>query len=146
MVSVNGERLLSRINELGKIGKDAEGRRTRLAASDADKQNWMSMFGRRGKFQQTKQIFLKHLKICMVLWISLVKSSTGKSMLSLKSLTSENQSISNNARYKDERATSNEDQEAIPTKPHVYQLEDETLLITSRLRSLCSMFANPVSL
>ena len=38
MVSVNGERLLSRINELGKIGKDAEGRRTRLAASDADKQ------------------------------------------------------------------------------------------------------------
>ena len=38
MVSVNGERLLSRINELGKIGKDTEGRRTRLAASDADKQ------------------------------------------------------------------------------------------------------------
>ena len=51
MVSVNGERLLSRINELGKIGKDAEGRRTRLAASDADKQGrdlvseWMKEAG-----------------------------------------------------------------------------------------------------
>lgn len=47
MVSVNGERLLARINELGAIGKDAEGRRTRLAASDTEKQgqdwfpNWM---------------------------------------------------------------------------------------------------------
>ena len=38
MVSVNGERLLARINELGAIGKDAEGRRTRLAASDTEKQ------------------------------------------------------------------------------------------------------------
>ena len=34
MISVNGERLLAKINELGAIGKDAEGRRTRLAASD----------------------------------------------------------------------------------------------------------------
>ena len=51
MVFVNGKRLLSRINELGKIGKDAEGRRTRLAASDADKQGrdlvseWMKEAG-----------------------------------------------------------------------------------------------------
>ena len=37
MISVNGERLLARINELGAIGKDAEGRRTRLAASDTEK-------------------------------------------------------------------------------------------------------------
>ena len=36
MISVNGERLLARINELGAIGKDAEGRRTRLAASDTE--------------------------------------------------------------------------------------------------------------
>ena len=34
MLSVNGARLLERINELGTIGKDEEGRRTRLAASD----------------------------------------------------------------------------------------------------------------
>ena len=51
MVSVNGERLLSKINKLGKIGKDAEGRRTRLAASDADKEGrdlvseWMKEAG-----------------------------------------------------------------------------------------------------
>ena len=38
MLSVNGERLLERINELGAIGKDEEGRRTRLAASDTEKQ------------------------------------------------------------------------------------------------------------
>ena len=51
MVSVNGERLLARINELGAIGKDAEGRRTRLAASDTEKQGrdlvskWMKEAG-----------------------------------------------------------------------------------------------------
>ena len=38
MLSVNGARLLERINELGTIGKDEEGRRTRLAASDTEKQ------------------------------------------------------------------------------------------------------------
>lgn len=45
MVSVNGERLLARINELGAIGKDAEGRRTRLAASDTENRagTWFQM-------------------------------------------------------------------------------------------------------
>ncbi len=38
MIKINEERLLQRINELGRIGMDAEGRRTRLAASDADKE------------------------------------------------------------------------------------------------------------
>lgn len=37
MTNINKERLLQRIDELGRIGKDAEGRRTRLAATDADK-------------------------------------------------------------------------------------------------------------
>lgn len=51
MVSVNGERLLARINELGKIGRDAEGGRTRLAASDTEKEGrdlvseWMKEAG-----------------------------------------------------------------------------------------------------
>ena len=51
MISVNGERLLARINELGAIGKDAEGRRTRQAASDTEKQGrdlvskWMKEAG-----------------------------------------------------------------------------------------------------
>jgi beta-ureidopropionase / N-carbamoyl-L-amino-acid hydrolase len=34
---VNAERLLGRLNALGAIGRDAEGRRTRLTGSDADK-------------------------------------------------------------------------------------------------------------
>ncbi len=38
MIKINEERLLQRINELGRIGMDSEGRRTRLAASDADKE------------------------------------------------------------------------------------------------------------
>ena len=37
MTKINEERLLQRIDELGRIGKDSEGKRTRLAASDADK-------------------------------------------------------------------------------------------------------------
>ncbi len=51
MASVNGERLLARINELGKIGRDAEGGRTRLAASDTEKEGrdlvseWMKEAG-----------------------------------------------------------------------------------------------------
>jgi N-carbamoyl-L-amino-acid hydrolase len=36
-LSIDGERLLSRLKELGQIGRDDEGRLTRLAASDADK-------------------------------------------------------------------------------------------------------------
>lgn len=38
MVKINEERLISRINELGQVGIDAEGRRVRLAADDAEKQ------------------------------------------------------------------------------------------------------------
>ena len=38
MLSINGARLMERIHALGEIGKDAEGRRTRLAASDAEKE------------------------------------------------------------------------------------------------------------
>lgn len=51
MLSVNGARLLDRINELGAIGKDEEERRTRLAASDTEKQgrdkvvSWMEDAG-----------------------------------------------------------------------------------------------------
>lgn len=37
MLTINGERLLERINALGAIGKDSEGRRTRLVATDEDK-------------------------------------------------------------------------------------------------------------
>ena len=36
MLSINEERLLERINALGETGKDADGRRVRLAASDGD--------------------------------------------------------------------------------------------------------------
>ena len=51
MVNINGQRLLERIRELGRIGIDGEGRRTRLAASDEDKQgrdlvvSWMQEAG-----------------------------------------------------------------------------------------------------
>ncbi len=38
MLSINKERLMERINELGATGKDAEGKRTRLAASDTEKE------------------------------------------------------------------------------------------------------------
>lgn len=37
ITSINGDRLLRRIRQLGDIGRDAEGRLVRLAASDADK-------------------------------------------------------------------------------------------------------------
>lgn len=37
MLSINGKRMMERVRELGTIGKDTEGRRTRLAASDEDK-------------------------------------------------------------------------------------------------------------
>ena len=37
MIKINEERLLKRIDELGRIGIDHEGKRTRLAASDEDK-------------------------------------------------------------------------------------------------------------
>ena len=37
LVEGNAERLLGRLRALGEIGRDAEGRRTRLTGSDADK-------------------------------------------------------------------------------------------------------------
>ena len=37
MLKINSDRLLNRINVLGEIGIDNEGRRTRLAASDQEK-------------------------------------------------------------------------------------------------------------
>ncbi|WP_286676674.1 hypothetical protein [Cytobacillus solani] len=36
-LSINSERLLNRIQELGRIGLGNDNKRTRLAASDADK-------------------------------------------------------------------------------------------------------------
>ena len=36
-LSIDGARLLERIHRLGQVGRDADGRLTRLAASDADK-------------------------------------------------------------------------------------------------------------
>lgn len=49
--SINGERLLHHLRELGSIGRDADGRLTRLAASDTEKQGrdrvvaWMQAAG-----------------------------------------------------------------------------------------------------
>lgn len=51
MLIINEERLLKRIHTLGAVGLDADGRRTRLAASDEDKagrdlvSRWMSEAG-----------------------------------------------------------------------------------------------------
>ena len=51
MANVNGQRILARIHELGKVGIGADGRRTRLAASDTNKQgrdlvvSWMKEAG-----------------------------------------------------------------------------------------------------
>ena len=51
MLTINEERLLKRIHTLGAVGLDADGRRTRLAASDEDKagrdlvSRWMSEAG-----------------------------------------------------------------------------------------------------
>jgi len=53
MTAINGDRLLRRIHELGEIGIDPAGRRTRLAADDADKagrdlvSDWMRQAGLR---------------------------------------------------------------------------------------------------
>ncbi len=38
-MQINGSKILDRIHELGKVGIVYEGGRTRLAASDADKQD-----------------------------------------------------------------------------------------------------------
>ena len=51
MLTINETRLLNRIHALGAVGIDADGRRTRLAASDEDKagrdlvSRWMSEAG-----------------------------------------------------------------------------------------------------
>lgn len=50
-IQVNGQKIISRIHELGQVGIDEQGRRTRLAASDTEKQgrdlvvSWMKEAG-----------------------------------------------------------------------------------------------------
>lgn len=63
MAGINGQRLIERINSLGKIGIDAEGRRTRLAADDAEKAGrdavaaWMREAGLKVVVDQIGNIF-----------------------------------------------------------------------------------------
>lgn len=63
MAAINGRRLLDRINALGEIGKDAEGRRTRLPGDDADKAGrdavvgWMKEAGLRVEVDRIGNIF-----------------------------------------------------------------------------------------
>ena len=63
MVSINAKRLLDRINTLGAIGIDEEGRRTRLAADDAEKAGrdavvgWMKEAGLRVAVDSIGNIF-----------------------------------------------------------------------------------------
>ena len=51
MIAIDAQRLLNRIHELGATGRDGEGRLTRLAASDTDKQGrdlfvgWLRLAG-----------------------------------------------------------------------------------------------------
>ena len=63
MLSINERRLIERINALGAIGIDSEGRRTRLAADDADKAGrdavagWMREAGLRVETDKIGNIF-----------------------------------------------------------------------------------------
>ena len=63
MISVNGERLIKRIDELGRTGVDALGHRTRTAASDGDKEardlvcRWMEEAGMRIAVDKIGNIF-----------------------------------------------------------------------------------------
>ena len=63
MLSVNSSRLLERINALGAIGKDGEGKRTRLAASDTDKEGrdlvagWMREAGLKVETDRIGNVF-----------------------------------------------------------------------------------------
>ena len=43
MVTINERRLLDRIGKLGQIGKDLDGKRTRLAADDAEKSTGLTV-------------------------------------------------------------------------------------------------------
>ena len=62
-LKIDGNRLLGRINELGQIGRDANGVLTRLAASDADKDgrdrltNWMTAGGLDVRIDRVGNIF-----------------------------------------------------------------------------------------
>ncbi|MBQ2177697.1 MAG: Zn-dependent hydrolase, partial [Oscillospiraceae bacterium] len=63
MAVINACRLLSRINALGEIGKNAGGQRTRLAADDAEKAGrdavvgWMKEAGLRVEVDRIGNIF-----------------------------------------------------------------------------------------
>ena len=63
MAEINGKRLMERINMLGKVGIGADGRRTRLAASDEDKAgrdlvvSWMKEAGLRVVVDHIGNIF-----------------------------------------------------------------------------------------
>ena len=63
MTTINGRRLLERLDALGEIGKDAEGRRTRLAADDADRAArdalaaWMREAGLRVEVDRIGNVF-----------------------------------------------------------------------------------------
>lgn len=62
-LSINSERLLSRLQELGRTGLDIEGKRSRLAASDADKAgrdlfvSWMKEAGMEVEIDRIGNIF-----------------------------------------------------------------------------------------
>lgn len=62
-VAINSDRLISRIRELGSVGRDASGQLTRLAASDADKAgrdllvSWMMSAGMEVRIDQVGNIF-----------------------------------------------------------------------------------------
>lgn len=62
-LSINSERLLSRLHELGRTGLDIEGKRSRLAASDADKAgrdlfvSWMKEAGLEVEIDRIGNIF-----------------------------------------------------------------------------------------
>lgn len=63
MFTINEKRLIDRIKELGAVGKDEKGRRTRLAASDADKDGrdsvvrWMKEAGLKVSVDRIGNIF-----------------------------------------------------------------------------------------
>lgn len=63
MAAINSARLMKRINTLGIVGKDEEGHRTRLAASDTDKEgrdivvSWMKEAGMRVVVDRIGNIF-----------------------------------------------------------------------------------------
>ena len=56
IMDINKERLLDSIFMLGKIGVDASGERTRLAASDAEKEGRRVLSGKRYDLQRNSPL------------------------------------------------------------------------------------------